>query len=179
MRRILMVLLAVLFGASVGFADSRHYEAENCEFYVEKIQLIPGSYQSISANIYLKVALPHLDGQIKSIGLRALSQVKQGEREEVLEWRNIQAELVTPYGLEDQWKVSLLLEAGGMQSIHEGAFYLQTSAGTWYWLHPGHSGDKNFVIDSGIFVLDHEFVWNELWINDFPHFSGFNPEGCQ
>lgn len=179
MYKTFMVFLALLFASTVGFAESRHYEAENCEFHVEKIQLIPGSYQTIIANIYLKVALPHLDGAIKAIGVRALSKMRHGEADDTLDWRNIQAERVTPFGPDDQWKISLLLAAGGLQSIHEGVFFLQTTEGTWYWLHPDHQVDKNFVIDSQVFTFNNELVWNELWINDVPGLSSLNPDRCQ
>jgi len=169
---------ALLLAPTAGFAQIQHYEASNCELYVEKFQLKPGSYNSINANIYLKVAAAHLDGAIKEVGFRARTYSSPVDlTEEQVGWRNMVAAPVDPFS-KDLWKVSVLLEAGPRVSRHEGAFYVLTDADTMFWLHPMNDDSENFSIDTNTFAIAEELVWNELWVNDFERFLGFNPDGC-
>lgn len=175
-----LISAALLLTASAAFADSRHYEASHCEFHVEKIQLQENSYQSVAANLYLKVALPHLDSPVKAVGFRGRSFVTRGQGETVAgEWSNFPAARVNPFGDDDQWRLTLLMKAGDMNSVYEGVFYLLTEQGTWYWLHPMNDGRQNFWITMDTFTVEDELVWHELWINDFERLQGFNPQRCQ
>ncbi len=89
---------ALLFVSGVGSAQVRHYEAKNCEFHVEKFQLMPGSYNAIDANIYLKVALPHLDGAIKEVGFRVRTYTFPVDLiDDQVGWHNMIATQVDPF----------------------------------------------------------------------------------
>ncbi len=168
----------LLFASGVGSAQVRHFEANNCEFHVEKIQLIPGSYNAINANVYLKVAIPHLDSAIREVGFRVRTLTSPVDLiDDQVGWRNMVATQVDPFS-KDQWKVSVLLEAGERSSKHVGAFYVLTEQGTMYWLHPMNDQTENFSIETNTFSIEEHLVWDEIWINDFDRFLGFNPERC-
>ncbi len=170
---------ALLLTSHVGFAQLHHIEAKNCELYVEKIQLMPGSYSSIIANIYLRVSLPHLDGAIREVGFRLRTYTSPVDLiEDRLGWHNMVATQVDPF-TDDQWKVSVLLDAGFLALRHVGAFYVRTDTNTVYWLHPMNASDENFSIDTNTFAFDNELMWGEIWINDFDRYLGFNPERCK
>lgn len=180
MGQLLVAITALFFTASAAYADSRHYEAENCEFYVEKIHLQQNSYQSVSANLYIKVALPHLDAPVKEVGMRSQAHVQRGSSGVFSEeWRNTPAVKVNPFGDTDQWRLTLLMKAGELKTTYEGTFYLLTEAGTWYWLHPMNDGRQNFWITTDTFTIDNEVAWHEIWVNDHQRLRGFNPQRCQ
>lgn len=168
----------LLLTSNVGFAQIRHVEAKNCELYAEKIQLVPGSYSAIIANIYLRVSSPHLDGAIREVGFRVRTYTSPVDLiNNQIGWHNMVATQVDPFS-EDQWKVSVLLDAGFRELRHVGAFYVLTDAGTVYWLHPMNVAEENFLIETHTFEIENELVWDEIWINDFDRFLGFNPERC-
>jgi len=163
----------------VGFAQIRHYEATNCEIHVEKFRVAPGSYNSINANIYLKVAIPHLDGAIKEVGFRLKTITTPVDvTDDQRGWHNMVAVPLDPFGTSDQFKVSILLKAGERSLQHEGVFYVLTDTGTMYWLHPLNDMKKNFLIGITTFTMESELMWEEMWINDYDHFLPFNPERC-
>jgi hypothetical protein len=72
----------------------------------------------------------------------------------------------------------VLLEAGARTLRHVGAFYVLTNQGTMYWLHPMNDQTANFLIETSMFVIEGDLVWEEIWINDYDRFVGFNPERC-
>ncbi len=169
---------ALFLAPHVGFAQVRQFEARNCELYAEKIQLIPGSYSSIIANIYLRVGMPHLDGAIQEVGFRVRTFTSPVDLiDNQIGWRNMVARQVDPFS-DEQWKVSVLLDAGFLALRHVGAFYVRTDANTIYWLHPMNASDENFSIDTNTFVVDNELIWGEIWTNDSDRYLGFNPERC-
>lgn len=179
--RVLMLAWAAFFLTSgVAFADSRHFEATHCEFHIEKMRLQENSYQTLAANLYIKVALPHLDGPVKEVGFRTQAHVKRGQGDLLAEeWRNLPAARVNPFGDNDQWRLTLLLKAGNLSAIYEGAFYLLTERGTWYWLHPMNDGRDNFWVTTDTFTFENELALHELWVNDFERLRSFNPKRCQ
>jgi hypothetical protein len=171
--------LVLFFAGDAESNEVRHYEAANCEIYVEKIQLMPGSYNSINANLYLKVAKAHLDGGIKEVGFHGRTITSPTDLiEEQVGWRNMVAVPLDPFGTSDLWRVGLLLEAGARISRHEGVFYVMTDKGTIFWLHPMNNSSENFVIDTAMFAVENELVWSEIWIDESDTYLEFNPKRC-
>lgn len=180
MCRATLAAIVFFLASGVAFADSRHYEAQNCEIYVEKIHLQKNSYDSVSANFYIKVTNAHLDGPVREVGMRGQALTRLSNGQVILdEWRNQVAARVNPFGGGDLWRLTLLLDAGDLHKSYEGALYVVTERETWYWLHPMNDGRRNFHLRMDTFHIDNETVWDELWVNDYPRYADFNPKRCE
>jgi hypothetical protein len=131
-------------------------ETRDCELFVDKVapvytyhELSPmGSYSSLDLRFYVKLDLAELDAPVRAVRFYGTTEYDDGAA--AFHFPPIAG---TPWlGAADYYELTGLAEDG---ALRRGALYVETSAGTRYWLNPQRSPNAQFVIDRQ-FVSDAE-----------------------
>ena len=146
MNYFLLFIVTALFATTVNASKNTHYDAKHCEVFVDKvIGWGVDPVRPYGITFYLKTLNERLDGKIKEVGLRSRCiGVCQNH-----DWTN---KISSPFiDSNDYWKLSVPL---GFKNLHssqqkyEGAFFVLTEKGTYYWLKLRLAkGDSSFLID--------------------------------
>src|SRR5262249_24953558 len=83
----------------------RHYDAKNCEIFIDKMGVTQGSHASFHINFNIKTLNARLDGNLVEVGFRNVESNTAGTGHD--DWRN--DVLPTHFGANDYFDGSLLV----------------------------------------------------------------------
>lgn len=130
----------LLLGSAAAVASD--IQANNCEIFIDALQLGKSSHGSKNFRVYVKTLNNRLDAPIKKVGFAGHS---------VNSWQygasqtNIDQEL-TLTGGDNYFILFLSVSSDYGHSDYSGAFYVTTEKGTTYWAH-GSVDNGNVAVD--------------------------------
>jgi hypothetical protein len=142
-----MAALLLSLSVAPAFASGAHYNAKNCEVFVDKVGLIRGSHTFNQLVLFVKVLPQRLDSGLVEVGFRS----QRDDRVYHSDYRHYDwndQKLTNFPGASDYFVLTLPLSSDFGQSVHEGAFYVRTAMGTTYWLKQANGA--NFVFNPDI-----------------------------
>lgn len=160
MRTIILVLALL---ATPAFAGN-HFDAKNCEIFVDKVKAPTSSHGIHGMVFFLKTLNDRLDGAIAEVGLRATQSYTDQHSPDpyVTPWQDYPA--ARYLGASDYFEIEVALGSDFSEAWAEGVFYVRTTKGTTYWLKP--SSGKNYAINDD--------MWADAWYSygsQYPHYS--------
>jgi hypothetical protein len=131
-------------GSAADTVGERHYDAKNCEIFIDKIGIEQGSHASFRILFNVKTLNYRLDGNLVEVGFRNFEGNTEGTGHD---WRN--DVLQTHFGATDYFDGDLLVNADGEgRSSFTGAFYAKTDKNVYYWFKQADGSDFKFDYDT-------------------------------
>jgi hypothetical protein len=180
--KFLMTLVLSLFSLH---SIAAHYEANNCEIFIDKIKTNSGSHGYHGLTFYLKTLNSHLDSEIEEVGFR--SKTVDNSSNESRDWNN--KILIPFYNAKDYWTFNLNISHDWGYLTHEGSFYVKTKNGTYYWAKPTRAPEQteNFMFDSNTYYnilremrpgTEYSSTDSDAVATQIPTMKYYNPKSC-
>ena len=143
--------------------SAANYAADNCEIFIDKIvpvftfhQLSPyGSYSSLALRVYLKILPERLDAPIASVRFYGYDHYDARSTYGEMDLHFAPAAANAFVGAADYYQFDDVAPLGAWRA---GAFYVETTRGTRYWLNSADHAFANFVFDTVLLTTIEEKV---------------------
>lgn len=151
--------------------DANHVVAKHCEVFIDKVTYTKYGMNFLYA--FLKVHLDRLDAPIKRIGFmgkKRFETTAPGTGEVTTyesDWSKV-VEASSHLGSDHYFWVSFHVSGARygfqMKGVYQGAFFVETQKGTYYWVNESLQSERNFTINQPMFKLLEEKLRDvSLW----------------